>query len=195
MAVIFSWAGSGIRAVLYRLAIVILTLGAQGTPAYGQSQTPPEYQLKAVFLFNFAQFVEWPPSAFPSPDAPLVIGVLGDDPFGQFLDQTVAGEKVDNRVLIVRRFRQVDEITNCHILFISRSELGRLSQILGQLNGRSILTVGDFETFARTGGMVRFVTESNRIRLRINLEAAEAANLKLSSKLLRPAVIVSPGRD
>jgi YfiR/HmsC-like len=164
---------------------------AHGSGVAAQSPAAPEYRLKAVFLFNFAQFVEWPASAFPEPDSPLVIGVLGEDPFGAYLDETVRGETVNDRPLTVRRYRQVEEIGGCHILFVSRSEQGRLGEILDSLKGRSVLTVSDANGFASRGGMIGFVTEENRIRLRVNLEVARAANLTISSKLLRPAQIVS----
>src|SRR5207247_1541681 len=110
------------------------------------AQTAPtkEYQVKAVFLFNFAQFVEWPTNAFPEARTPLVIGVLGDDPFGPFLDATVRGETVNGHPLAIQRYRSVDEIKECHILFISQSESTRLEDILARLKGRNILTVGDF---------------------------------------------------
>jgi hypothetical protein len=159
-----------------------------------QTAPSPEYRLKAVFLFNFAQFVEWPASAFPEAETPLVIGVLGEDPFGSYLDETVRGETVNNHPLAVRRYRRVEDITACHILFVGRPEEGHLEQVLESLKGRNILTVGDAEGFARRGGMIRFVTDHSRIRLHINLDAAEAAHLKLSSKLLRPAEIVSTGK-
>ncbi len=160
-----------------------------------QAPPTPEYQLKAVFLFNFAQFVEWPPSAFPSPDAPLVIGILGEDPFGSYLDETVWGERVNDRPLVVQRFSGVDDITACHILFVSLPERGSLAPVLQRLRGHSILTVGDAARFASRGGMIGFVTEQNRIRLRINLAAASAAGLTISSKLLRPSQIVSQAGD
>lgn len=185
-----------IRDLWLQLA-VWLAAGAATMPADTVAQSPasPEYQLKAVFLFNFAQFVEWPASAFPDSAAPLVIGVLGADPFGSYLDETVRGETVDEHPLVVRRFRSVDEITTCHILFVSRQEESRLTGILDSLKGRSVLTVSDADRFASRGGMIRFVTDHNRIRLRINLDAAKAAHLTLSSKLLRPAQIVSDGKD
>jgi hypothetical protein len=154
-----------------------------------------EYQLKAVFLFNFAQFVEWPARAYRDAQAPLVIGVLGEDPFGSFLDRLVSGEKVGGRPLVVRRFQRVDEITECHILFISRSESARLGQIIARLKGRSLLTVSDADTFTRQGGIVRFVTENGKIRLRINVEAARVGELTISSKILRPAMIVTADKD
>lgn len=165
-------------------------------PGLTPAQSPPdkEYQLKAVFLFNFAQFVEWPGDAFPESDSSLVIGVLGEDPFGTYLDEAVRGETVNGHPLTVQRYRRVDEITTCHILFIGRPH-DDLEQVLAALKGRKILTVGDADRFASRGGMIRFVTEHNRIRLRINLEAARAEELIISSKLLRPAQIVSTGKE
>ena len=154
---------------------------------HAQTNTSPEYQLKAVFLFNFAQFVDWPPKAFPDAQAPLVIGVLGDDPFGPYLDETVRGEKVSGRPLLVQRYRRVGDIRTCQVLFISRSEIDRLDQVLSTIKGRNVLTVGDSEDFALRGGMIQLVTEKNKIRMRINLEAVKAANLTISSKLLRVA--------
>jgi hypothetical protein len=156
-------------------------------PLSAQTAPSPEYQVKAVFLFNLAQFVEWPPRAFPDAQSPLVIGVLGEDPFGGYLDETLRGEKVNNRPLLLQRHRRVAEIKMCHVLFISRSETDRLDQILSSLKGRSILTVSDIDDFINRGGMIRLVTERNKIRLRIGLDAVRAANLKVSSKLLRLA--------
>jgi hypothetical protein len=153
----------------------------------------PEYQLKAIFLFNFTQFVEWPANAFADASAPLIIGVLGDDPFGASLDQTVRGEKANGRSLVIQRYRVVAEIDSCHILFVSRSERSRLETIFRALRGRSILTVSDLDDFARSGGMVQFRTENNRVRLRINLEVAKAAQLTISSKLLRSVDVLPPG--
>jgi len=175
--------------------VLSLLLLSRGLAMPAQTPASPEYQLKAVFLFNFAQFVEWPATAFPEPQTPVVIGVLGEDPFGAFLDETVRGEKVNNRPLAVQRFRRVEEIKNCHVLFISRSERDRLGQILPSLKGRNILTVGDAEDFAGRGGMIRFVTEKNKIRLKINVDAAKTADLTISSKLLRPAEIVTSGKE
>ena len=166
---------------------VILFLGA--AKLCSETAASPEYQIKAVFLFNFAQFVEWPPKAFPDPQTPVVIGVLGEDPFGAYLDETLRGEKTNGRPLVVQRYRRASEIKVCHVLFISRSEEGRLEQILASLKGRNVLTVADSNDFAARGGMVQFFTDK-KVRMRINLEAAKAANLKISSKLLRVAETV-----
>jgi hypothetical protein len=185
---------SRLRIVSWAVALAATTVPVPAqTPAQGS--VAPEYQVKAVFLFNFAQFVEWPPSAFPDSAAPLVICVLGEDPFGPYLDETVRGETVQAHPLAVQRYRHVEEIRGCHIIFVGRQEQGRLDEILDTLKGRPTLTVSDAEGFARRGGMIRFTTDRNRIRLRINLEAARDAHLTLSSKLLRPAVIVRTGQD
>lgn len=176
---------------------LLLLLGGLMPPASAQAQTAiaREYQLKAVFLFNFAQFVAWPPAAFAASDSPLVIGVLGEDPFHNALDDTVRGEKVDGHPITVERYRRLDDLRACHVLFVCRSEFGHLDQILARLKGQPVLTVGDVEGFAQRGGMIRFLNESNKVRFRINVEAAKAANLTISSKLLRPADIVTPGKD
>ena len=189
------WAKHGLKtlsAVWFVMPVLLLS-GALQSPA--EAAAPTEYQLKAVFLFNFAQFVDWPQESFPEAQMPLVIGVLGEDPFGTYLDEIVSGETVNNRRLEIQRYRRVDEMKTCHILFISQSESKRLEQIVADLKGRSVLTVSDSVGFTRYGGMIRFVTERNKLRLRINLEAATAANLTISSKLLRPAEIVTPGKD
>ena len=161
----------------------------------GQAAPPGEYQLKAVFLFNFTQFVEWPREAFADPDDPLIIGVLGADPFGPYLDQTVQGEKINGRAIEVRRYRNVAEIQACHVLFISQSETARVRDILSRLRTRSILTVGDSENFAVNGGIIRFMTDKNRIKLRVNVDSAKAARLTISSKLLRAADIVENRKE
>jgi uncharacterized protein DUF4154 len=171
------------------LPLVALLMAGRGLAA--QAVRASEYQVKAVFLFNFAQFVDWPTEAFPAPDTPLVICVLGNDPFGDALDQTVRNERLGGRAFQVRRYRSVDEITTCHILFISRSEGNRSEAILASLKQRPILTVSDADGFAQRGGMIRFVTDRNRIRLQLNLAATEAAHLTISSKLLRVAEVIT----
>jgi hypothetical protein len=181
--------GQRIGRALRLLPFLLLLSLAPSAPA--QTAEVREYQVKAVFLYNFALFVDWPPSAFEEPQSPLVIGILGTDPFGDYLDEAVRNERVNNRPMVIRRFRRVEDITICHILFISPSTSGQLEHVLASLKGRSILTVSDVDGFSQLGGMIRFVEEKNKIRLRINLEAAKAAGLRISSKLLRPAEVVS----
>jgi YfiR/HmsC-like len=152
-----------------------------------------EYQVKAVFLFNFSQFVSWPAAAFASTDSPMVIGVLGEDPFGGQLDSVVAGEHAAGRPLLVRRYRDVSEVKDCQILFIGRSETAQLRAIVEALRGRSILTVSDIDGASGSGVMIDLFLDSGHVRMRINVEAARASGLTLSSQLLEPAQIVGPG--
>ncbi len=151
-----------------------------------------EYRVKAGFLFNFPQFIEWPARAFATAQAPIVIGVLGEDPFGSYLDELVRGEKVGGHPIIVRRYRRGDDSADCHILFISGSEAGQFPKIVSALAGRSVLTVADEDGFERAGGMVRLAIENGKIRLRINPDAAKASGLAISSKLLRLAKMITP---
>jgi len=153
------------------------------------AQTPSrEYQVKAVFLYNFTQFVEWPPAALGRQNAPFVIGILGRDPFGSYIDETVAGESITGHPIQVQRYTDVQDIKNCHILFIGQER--QTKEAIAALHDRSILTVGDTNDFVKQGGMIRLFTENNKIRLQINLAAARAVNLGISSKLLRVAEIV-----
>lgn len=149
-----------------------------------------EHRLKAVFLFNFTRFIEWPASAFAAADAPFVIGVFGRDPFGSDLDDVARGEMVDGRRLLVRRVQTVQDAAACQMLFIPESEQANLDEILAALARSNTLTVSDLDGSAQRGAMIRLVTDHDRIRLRINVDAARAAGLTISSKLLRASEIV-----
>ena len=180
------------RGGLLLLVAVAGLAGARAENKPAPAAISAEYRVKAGFLFNFLQFVEWPERAFSAAQAPIVIGVLGEDPFDGYLDELVQGEKVGERPIVVRRFRRGEDIAECHILFISGSEAGQFANIMPALAGRSILTVGDGDGFVRAGGMVRFAIENGKIRLRINPDAAKASGLAISSKLLRLATLVTP---
>jgi hypothetical protein len=123
-----------------------------------------------------------------------VIGVFGKDPFGSYLEETVRGETINGHPFVVRRFKNVREIEECHILFINPAKADQLKQVMDSLKTRKVLTVGDVPTFSKEGGMVGFFTENNKIRIRINIEAVKNAELVISSKLLRVAEIV-PGES
>lgn len=151
-----------------------------------------EYQVKAVYLFNFGQFVEWPADAFATPSTPFVIGIVGKDPFGGMLDNVVRGESLGARPIEIARYQSADDVKHCNILFIGRAEAAKLPDTVAALRGRSILTVTDVAGGERDGAMIVLVTENNRVRMRINPTAAKASRLQISSKLLRPAEIVAP---
>ncbi len=158
-------------------------------PNAAWAQAPTEYQVKAVFLFNFAKYIEWPATTTKSQE-PIAIGVLGEDPFGDLLEKAIVGKTVNGRRLIILRITQVHEARDCQILFISSSERQRLRHLLDTLKGSSVLTVGDTEGFAQLGGMINFTLEENRVRFEINQDAAEKAGLKISSRLLSLAKII-----
>jgi hypothetical protein len=171
-------------------AFVVLALSG----SIAQAQMSREYQLKAVFLYNFAQFTEWPDGAFADEKSPIVIGVLGTDPFGRDLAETVRDETVRGRPLVVQQYRHADEIKTCHILFISQPEIRHVDDIVKSLKGKPVLTVADADGATSAGAVIRFIVENNKVHFRINQQAAREANLTLSSKLLRVADAPPPGR-
>ena len=177
------------KLLAYPVPVCIAILIALITRALAQT-APGEYQVKAVFLFNFAQFVEWPAQAFSGPDTPFTMCVLGEDPFGAQLDEAVKGESVNGHPLTVQRYRSASELGRCQILFIGPSEHERLDGIIGGLDDRAILTVSDIAGSAERGTIIQFASDRNRVRLRVNVQKARSAGLTLSSKLLRPAEIV-----
>ena len=146
-----------------------------------------EYELKAVFIFNFSQFVDWPTNAFKSESDPMIIGVLGADPFGPVLDRIIQDEKVRGRSIVVERYARIAEMKRCHILFVSKSMAAQWPEIQRIVDNEPILTVSDMDRFSNRGGMIHLVTEKNLVRMRVNPEVARRANLNISSKLLRLA--------
>lgn len=150
--------------------------------AYAQAQ-PTEYQVKAAFIYNFAKFVEWPPSSFGSTTDPLRICVLGNNSLHADLQNIIAAKSIGSRPLQVRRV-EMFEIKGCHVLFVGLSESDRAQRALQAAQGASILTVGDMGGFLDLGGMINFIFDQNRIRFEVNLKAAQGARLQLSSKLL-----------
>jgi hypothetical protein len=150
----------------------------------GSSQ---EYALKAAFLYNFCQYIEWPPRTFASSSSPIIIGIIGSNPFGSLLMETVDGERVRGRPIQLKYFRKLDDLRDCHILFISESERGRYNQILNALRGTAVVTVGESDQFIDNGGMIALRAAQNKVGLRINLAAVRTANVDMSSKLLRVA--------
>lgn len=154
-----------------------------------------EYQVKAVFLFNFTQFTAWPAEAFSGSDSTLVIGVLGPDPFGRVLDEVVSGEKLQGHPIAVRRFARAEDVSGCRILFIGGVDADETGKALAMCRRQRILSVGESDRFAGTGGMIQFLTQNGKIRLRIDMEPVRAAGLNLSSKLLRLAEVLSAAKD
>ena len=173
---------------------LVLSLGLLLAAALSRAQAPPptESQVKSAFLYNFAKFIDWPPTAFADDKSPFIIGILGSNPIGAELTRTTADKRVSDRLIAIKTYRPEDDLTRCHILFISNSEKKRFPEILQRLRGTAVLTVGETDGFIEAGGMVNFVLEAgktaNKIRFQINDEAARKAALKISSKLLSLAI-------
>jgi hypothetical protein len=168
------------------LAVLLLVLPPHHAAIADGSR---EYQLKAAFIYNFAQFVEWPAEAFANADSPLVIGIAGNNPFGGVLEQAVAGKKAGGRSIVVRYFRNAGAIERCHIVFVCGSEREAMPQIVERCARNNTLTVGDFDEFTGASGMIRFLTQDNRLRFEVNLDAMNRGGLKISAKLLKLAQI------
>ena len=146
-----------------------------------------EYAVKAAFLLNFTRFVEWPTNAFADAKSPLVIGVLGENPFGELLSQTLAGQATQGRPLVLRHLNPGDDTAGCHLLFLGSSVHDSVGSILESLKNSPVVTVGEHERFVDLGGMIGFVLVKDSVRFDINPAVATAARLKLSAKLLAVA--------
>lgn len=182
----------GFVANVLRLLCVLLAFIGSTAPQSGfAAETSKEYNVKAAFLYNFARFVEWPSTAFTEADSPFVFGVLGENPFGNALEDAVAGRTVLGRKLAVRRFDHVPTNEPCHLLFISASEKKQLPAVLAALGERRILVVGEDEAFARNGGSIAFVMDpAGKLRFQINTDAVRKAGLRVNAQLLKLAVKV-----
>lgn len=154
-----------------------------------RSEILDEYKVKMAFIYNFVKFIQWPPEAFPTSDSPIVLCILGDDPFGNN-KSLIEDKTVGERKFIVRNIRKMEDARVCHMLFVCRSEQNRLNVLLPTLHKSSILLISDIPDFTRMGGMIGFTTSDDKVRFQVNLTAARAANLEISSKLLKLAEIV-----
>jgi hypothetical protein len=161
--------------------LCVFAAGAQCQPK------PTEYDVKAAYLFNFAKFIKW---KTPAAEGSFAICVLGTDPFGEALDRTVAGEKIEGRNVSAKRIRTATEAAGCSIIYVSSSERSRFRALLPQLSATSALTVSDLPNFTDHGGMIQFVLQEDRVRFQVNLAATEKAGLTVSSELLRVATAV-----
>lgn len=181
------------RSLRFAAAALCLALGPlDPPPAAPEPRASSEYEVKAAFLYNFAKFVEWPQDGRLEAE-PFVITVLGDDPFGRVLDDTLRGKTVGRSAIALRRAARIEDVGRSEILFISDSERTRLSPILSRVGSAAVLTVGETSDFAARGGIIGFRIQGERVRLDISVSAAERAGLKISSQLLRVARLVGPG--
>jgi hypothetical protein len=147
-------------------------------------QKADEYQVKAAYLYNFAKFIDWPAQTFDSPAQPIVFCVLGQTPLSQPLQDALTGKIVDQRPLVFRQLSDSKQAGKCQVLFIGSPDKKQRRESLDEVKSHNVLTVGEVETFTNEGGIVRFLLDSGRVRLEFNLDAADEAKLRISSKLL-----------
>ena len=172
----------GSKKTTIRLTLFVLVTSL--IQANAESSVIREYQLKAAFLFNFAKFVSWPATAFNRPDSPFEICLLGENPFGSALDETVQGMEVAGRSFVIRKISEARQSLNCHILFIGVSERKRSRAVLEEIKGSGILTVGETDDFLASGGIIQLKLKDARLRFEIDADGATRERLKISSKLL-----------
>jgi hypothetical protein len=153
-----------------------------------------EYQVKAFFLYNFARYVEWPTETFKAANDPIVICILGQNPFGGALEQAVAGKLLGARPFVVRQISETPPGC-CHILFVNSSERRRFRSMAGRLRGSAVLSVGETPGFTADGGIINFKLENGKVRFEIDIEAAGREHLRISSKLLSLAQIAKRAED
>jgi hypothetical protein len=172
-----------------RFGVALLVLSSLLSTAVGQEIE--EYQVKAAYLYNFAKFVEWPAQSFPSSASPIVICILGEDPFAGSLQEAVRGKTASGRTLVVRPAADLPAAKACQILFVGFAEWRRSRLTLGSLAGNGVLTVGESPNFSASGGIINFKLDAGRVRFQINVAAARQAPVQISSKLLSLADIVN----
>lgn len=156
-------------------------------PAY--ADVPLEYRVKAAFLFNFTKFVKWPEKAFDNATSPIKICVLGESPLKESLYE-IENKKAGSRTLVISKAKSVDDINDCHVLFISNDSVKEFFSSIERIQKKNILTIGDKEGLARKGCVINFMMVNNKVRFEINTSSAKKAELKISSQLLKIAKIV-----
>jgi len=182
-----------LRGVPLPIALV-LTIAAGSSPAWAAMPPLDEYTVKAAFLVNFTEFVEWPAGSFQSAYDPIAICVLGQDPFGHSLEDRVARRAIEGRPLLVRHVSSVRQGAGCHVLFISSAENKRSSPVLAELKAPGVLTIGESDDSAIEGVVINFKLQGGKVRFEINQAAADREKLRISSRLLSLALIVDPAR-
>jgi hypothetical protein len=188
-----------VRAAIAILPILLAALALNAQNTAGSA----EYLIKAGFIYNFANLVQWPSSSFAQADSPIVIVILGEDHFGTTLDRALDGKKVNARSFVIKRAKSISELQrtlgpqkDCQILYVSSSEMPHLSDAIQMLKGVPVLTIGETPGFARNGGIINLILEDNKVRFEVNVAAAKDADLNISSRLLALArIIQSPAAD
>lgn len=175
------------------LGVALVAMIMLSLPLGGLAQTKPvgEYELKAAFLAKLPLFVQWPATGFTAPGSPLVIGVLGENPFGLHLENAAHGKVIEGHPLLVQACRDFQEAAHCHIVYVSGGDERAIEAILRQFAGTSVMTVSDAANFASLGGMVNLVTGNKKVRLEVNLEAMKRVGVRMDPQLLQMVKVVT----
>lgn len=176
-------------------AILIAALWWSYSPTCAYAQSATEDQVKAAYLFNFAKFIEWPAEAFDKSDAPMNFCALGRSPVVDELDSSVRGKSVNGHTITLKHLQGPEDLKGCHLFFLAPGAGKQQQKLLQAAKGLPVLLVAETPGFARAGGTINFVMENGRLLFEINIKAAENAHLKISSKLLALARIVSPDEE
>lgn len=175
------------RSCLAVLRWLLIPCATMASLAAQPSETKPEYKIKAGYLYTFTRYTEWPATAFTNATSPIIVGVLGEDPFGETLDQVVQGRVSQDRPVTVRRSRRVEDLRACQVVFICRSEKNRLAEILSALRNTSALTVCDVPAFLDQGVMIHLTVVDQSVRFEVEIEPAHRAGLRFNSRMLDAA--------
>lgn len=168
------------------LTLLALLLLPSGSPAEPPPSEAHEYEVKAGFLAAFTQFTTWPSNTFATRSAPIILGILGEDPFGEVLDNT-ARKQAGEHPLQIRRVKTVEEAMQCHLVFIARSENKNENAWLETLKAKPILTVGESGQTIKGGGILEFVIEGKHVRYEASWPAMQRAGLKIGAPMLASA--------
>lgn len=171
--------------------LLLAVFAALGCPTGLRAESPMqrEYEIKAAYLYNFINYIDWPENAFPTPGGTITIGVVGENPIGTALD-VLNGKQVKGRTLALKQITDPKDFDQCQIVFISSSEKARLPELLGKLKDSRVLSVSEIDGFAEQGGIINFISEHNKVRFEINPDAARRLGLNISSELLKLAKLV-----
>lgn len=183
-------------ACVFPVRLLLLLVGLCVLPGFssGGEGKATEYQVKAAFLGHFIKFTEWPKDAFDGKKDPVVLAVLGKNPFGKFLDKAMKEMKIGKRKVEVRYHESLEGVGDPHVLFVPRTESDVVDDMRKALKGKSILIVGELKDFAVSGGVANFFLDKSKLRFEINPAEAKRRKLKISSKLLRLSKIIKESK-
>jgi hypothetical protein len=180
---------ASIRCACAVLLLAFFAVLANPVRLQAESASQREYEIKAAYLYNFINYIDWPENAFPAPGGTITVGVVGQSSFAAALE-VLNGKQVKGRTVALKQITDIKDLDQCQIVFINSSEKDRLPELLGKLKDSRTLTVSEIDGFAQQGGIINFISEHNKVRFEINPDAAHRLGLNISSELLKLAKVV-----